>query len=88
MKSELRIETPEGVVFSFTLASPAARAIAWFIDALVVFAGAEIVGRFTALAGLLSQDWARALAMLVYFVVSMAYSMTLEWLWRGYKGGL
>jgi uncharacterized RDD family membrane protein YckC len=87
MKSELHIETPEGVVFSFTLASPVARAMAWLVDALIVLAAAEIVGRFTELAGLLSQDWARALALLSYFLISMAYAIALEWFWRGQTVG-
>ena len=38
--SALRIETPEGVVFSLRLASPVLRALAWGVDALVLAARA------------------------------------------------
>jgi hypothetical protein len=43
MSSALRIETPEGVVFSFTLASPLARFLAWSIDAAVLAAAAQVL---------------------------------------------
>ena len=36
MNSELRVQTPEGITFSFQLAGPVVRCLAWIVDLLVV----------------------------------------------------
>ena len=36
LKSELKIETPEGIQFSYPLAGPISRCLAWILDFLVV----------------------------------------------------
>ena len=38
MNSELRIQTPEGIVFAYPLAGPIVRCLAWAIDFIVVIA--------------------------------------------------
>ena len=82
-QSGLRIETPEGVVFAFQLASPAARALAWALDATIAIAASSTAGKFVNLAGILSVDLAGALGVLLYFVISIGYAILLEWRWRG-----
>jgi uncharacterized RDD family membrane protein YckC len=83
MKSRLSIETPEGITFSFELATPIVRALAWSVDAAAIATISYFVGKFTGAAGILSADWAAALGSAVYFFASMGYAIALEWRWRG-----
>jgi len=82
-ESSLRIETPEGVVFSFELATPVARALAWAVDATAIAALMYGVGKLAALAGVLGNDLVGALTVGGYFAVSVGYGIVLEWRWRG-----
>ena len=81
--SALRIETPEGVVFSLRLASPVLRALAWGVDALVLAAAATVIEKGARVFAMLGTDWATALTVFLYFAASMAYAMIFEWYWRG-----
>jgi len=81
--SSLRIETPEGVVFSLQLATPVLRGLAWSVDGAVILAASIVIGKASGTLAVLGADWASALAGLVYFVASMAYGMAFEWYWRG-----
>jgi uncharacterized RDD family membrane protein YckC len=82
-QSRLSIETPEGVVFSFELATPVSRALAWAIDAAAIVAAGYVVGQVCAAANLFSQDVATAVTTVLYFVISVVYGILLEWRWRG-----
>jgi uncharacterized RDD family membrane protein YckC len=82
-QSALVIETPEGVVFSRVLATPVARALAWAVDASAIGVASTIASRLAAVAGVVSQDWAAALSVLLYFAISIGYGIALEWHWRG-----
>ncbi len=77
------IRTPENVTFEFELAGVASRALAWLIDALVIFAliasSASIIGRFAPLAG----GFAMALISVAVFVAQWWYAALLEWWWGG-----
>jgi uncharacterized RDD family membrane protein YckC len=86
-KALLRIETPEGVVFSFRLATPAARALAWSLDSAIIMAASSAAGKVVAIFGVLSADVAAALSALLYFLISIAYGVVLEWYWRGQTVG-
>lgn len=77
------IKTPEGIVFSQLLAGPVLRFTAWAVDAAVIFAGMILVGYFVAFIRVISVDLAGAASALGYFVISIGYGTTLEWLWRG-----
>ena len=79
----LRIETPEGVVFSLHLATPVLRALAWSVDAAVLIAASLVMGRASGTLAVIGADWANAIATLLYFVSSIAYGMAFEWYWRG-----
>src|SRR5215211_1300013 len=79
----LLIRTPEGVVFSQTLAGPVARFLAWLIDftcTSVLLTALNFIVAFTAV---VSTEFASALSIIFYFTISIGYAMTLEWLWRG-----
>ena len=79
----LEIETPEGVVFSYELATPAARAIAWMIDAAAIAALSHAAGKVAEQVGAVNKDWGGALDALFFFIIQMGYGMVLEWRWRG-----
>ena len=81
--SSLPIETPEGVVFSYELATPVTRALACAVDAVAASGLAYIASKVSAVAGVVSTDWANFLGVVLYFVISIGYSITLEWRWRG-----
>ncbi len=79
----LTIETPEGVAFSYRLATPAARALAWSIDATAIAALSMFAARIANAAGEVAADWAAAVGILAFFAISIAYGIVLEWRWRG-----
>ena len=81
--SRLSIETPEGVVFSFELATPVARALAWAVDAAAIALGGMFVRQVAGLFANLNTDFANAVSVAAYFVVSVVYAILLEWRWRG-----
>jgi uncharacterized RDD family membrane protein YckC len=81
--STLRVETPEGVVFAFGLASPLARALAYAIDLAAIAAVTTVFGKSVQILAILGADWAAALSVLLAFLISMAYGIWLEWRWRG-----
>jgi uncharacterized RDD family membrane protein YckC len=79
----LEIETPEGVRFSLLLAGPLARFLAWIVDAAAIAAIAQIAGYALFWVRLMSADLAQALAIVLFFLVSIGYGIALEWRWRG-----
>jgi uncharacterized RDD family membrane protein YckC len=83
----LRIRTPEGVVFSQTLAGPVVRFSAWFLDLMAISGIMGIIGSLIGLLGLLNRDLAGAVYLVIYFVVSIGYGLAFEWLWRGQTPG-
>jgi uncharacterized RDD family membrane protein YckC len=82
-QARLSIETPEGVVFSFELATPVTRALAWAVDAAAIGLASAMIGQVCQALKILSRDWASAVSVIVYFVISIAYAILLEWRWRG-----
>jgi uncharacterized RDD family membrane protein YckC len=81
--SALQIRTAEGVVFSQLLAGPVTRFMAWLVDLFCISALMTVLGYVLALLKLINPDFAGALSALAYFVISVGYGMTFEWLWRG-----
>ncbi len=80
---ELRIRTPEGIAFSFALAGPITRFLAWLIDLAAISAAGIVLNILFQLLGLISADLARGLLMLSYFAMSIAYGILMEWGLRG-----
>lgn len=81
--SELRIRTPEGITFAYTLAGPVSRAMAAAVDIFCIFALCLIAAQAFSWMALFDQDLFQALALLSYFVVSIGYGIILEWFFRG-----
>lgn len=79
----LTIETPEGVEFSYDLASPVTRGLAWIIDVAAIGILTKSAGKLCGWLGHLNQDWANGIAVILYFVISVGYGIVLEWRWRG-----
>jgi uncharacterized RDD family membrane protein YckC len=86
-QSALVIETPEGVVFSYELATPVTRAFAWVVDALILGVGTYVIGQVASAFQVVDRDFAAALNTLVFFVFSIGYAMGCEWRWRGQTVG-
>jgi uncharacterized RDD family membrane protein YckC len=82
-RSELRIRTPEGIVFAHALAGPVTRCLAAAIDIFSAGVIASVIGRLLGLAGLVNEDLTQALIYIGYFVISIGYSVLMEWAWRG-----
>ncbi|SRR6266446_1184139 len=81
--NRLHVRTPEGILFSFLLASPVARFLAVSIDVACVFTIIWSLRIVVALLGVLHPDAATAFQIIAYFVVSVAYGIGTEWYWRG-----
>jgi len=85
MRSAARhqIETPEGIAFSFELAGPTSRFLAWGIDMLVKYALLATLGGAVLSIGVFGGGVAMAVLFLLYFAVDWGYNITLEYYWRG-----
>jgi uncharacterized RDD family membrane protein YckC len=81
--SALNIRTPEGIVFSQTLAGPVTRFMACFIDQLCIQVVLNAMTILIALIGILSFNFAIAFYVIGFFVVSIGYGILFEWAWRG-----
>ncbi len=79
----LQIRTPDGIVFSQWLAGPMSRFLAWVIDLACIVAASTLLGKFLGILNLISTDFTKALATLLYFAISLGYGIILEWHWRG-----
>jgi uncharacterized RDD family membrane protein YckC len=86
-RKTLLIQTPEGVVFSLTSAGLFSRMLAWAIDGAVVATAASLIGIATAFIALISPDFANALFVILYAVISVGYGIFTEWRWRGQSWG-
>jgi uncharacterized RDD family membrane protein YckC len=53
------------------------------IDMMVIMALTVAISLATSLLGFISADIAQAAGMLIFFSISIGYSMVLEWYWRG-----
>jgi len=82
-QSSLTIETPEGVEFSYEIAMPVTRALAWAVDAAAIAVLSGIVSKVGQGIGSVSADFAGAFSVILYFVISVGYGIVLEWRWRG-----
>jgi uncharacterized RDD family membrane protein YckC len=83
----LFIRTPEGIVFSQTLAGPVTRFFAWLIDQFCIQVAMSLAGILIAILGVVSFNLASALYVIGYFVVSIGYGIFFEWTWRGQTVG-
>ena len=82
-QSALVIETPEGVAFSYRLATPAVRSFAWGLDAMVLAGASYLITQAAGVLRLLGPDWAAGVGTVTFFLFSIAYGILCEWRWRG-----
>jgi uncharacterized RDD family membrane protein YckC len=85
--NRVRVRTPEGVVFTFPLAGPVVRGIAWVMDAVAISVLSSIVSMILMWFALVSVDLTVALMTLLYFIIGTGYAMIFEWSWRGQTPG-
>ncbi len=83
----LTVRTPEGVVFATRLAGPVTRFLAWAVDVMCIGIVSKFASYLVTPLFLLSPDVAQGLVILIYFIVTLAYGILLEWLWRGQTVG-
>jgi uncharacterized RDD family membrane protein YckC len=83
----LQIQTPEGVVFNLTVAGLYTRFLAWAIDGAAITTVSSVIGMLTAFLAVLSPDFAKAITLIAYFVISVGYGIFTEWHWRGQSWG-
>jgi len=81
--NRVRVRTPEGVAFTFALAGPVTRCIAWSLDAIAVATASSIVGMVLIWFAIVSIDLTAAVLTVLFFVLSTGYNLVFEYLWRG-----
>lgn len=79
----LRVTTPEGVEFSFRIASPMLRLGALMIDWALISSVWSIVALILAPLQIISRDAAQGVMIVTYFVLSRGYDVLMDYSWRG-----
>jgi uncharacterized RDD family membrane protein YckC len=87
LTSELLLQTPEGVRFRFRLAGPATRLFALYIDFACILLLSSFVSSIARLFNVISADLFLATETVAYFVLTIGYFMSLEWIFRGQTPG-
>jgi len=77
------VRTPEGVAFSFRLASPLLRLMALMVDWMAVTAAWSLLATIIGVLSIVSRDIAGMVGVVSYFLLSQGYRIAAEWLWRG-----
>jgi uncharacterized RDD family membrane protein YckC len=70
-------------MFQLTLAGPVTRFLAFVIDLGAIGVASSLFALVLRLFAILNVDAIGAIVTLEYFLVSVGYSIALEWLWRG-----
>ena len=81
--NSLIIRTPEGISFTQHLAGPVTRFLSFVIDLAGIAVISTVLSQILLLAAIVSADFALAARTISYFVVTIGYSILLEWSWRG-----
>jgi uncharacterized RDD family membrane protein YckC len=77
------IRTPEGISFTQHLAGPVTRFLAFSIDLAAITVISGLLSQVLLLTAIVNSDFALAARTICYFVVTIGYSILLEWHWRG-----
>ena len=78
-RNVLTIRTPEGIVFSLPLAGAARRFLAWGIDLAITILFGITASTLLSMTPFISPG----IAVILFFVFNIGYSIVLEWFWRG-----
>jgi uncharacterized RDD family membrane protein YckC len=81
--NKLIIRTPEGICFTQYLAGPVTRFLAFAIDLAGIGLISGLLSQVLLLAAMVNTDFALAARTVCYFLVTVGYSILLEWIWRG-----
>jgi uncharacterized RDD family membrane protein YckC len=87
LTNELLLQTPEGVRFRFRLAGPATRLFALFIDFACITLLSSFVTSCARLLNVISADLFFAAVTIAYFILTVGYFLSLEWIFRGQTPG-
>jgi uncharacterized RDD family membrane protein YckC len=79
----LTVRTPEGNAFTFQLAGPCTRFLAWAIDLACILLFNSLFSTVLFGLSLISAGLAQAVLILGNFVVSLGYGIFMEWFFRG-----
>lgn len=80
----LRIRTPEGIVFSYRIATPISRMLAWCIDVAVITAiNTSLIAFLRQIIGAVSMDWAFAVTAISQLFLGLTYWTLAEWKGNG-----
>jgi uncharacterized RDD family membrane protein YckC len=79
----LIVRTPEGIAFTLNLAGPVSRFLALSIDVACIMVLVNVAGAVVDAFRPVSFDATAAISILLFFVISIAYGIVLEWLGRG-----
>ena len=77
----VRVHTPEGITVSLLLASPVTRFLASLVDLMVIMGSMIVLRYVTSALRLVSADFATAVQLAGYFVISIGYGTATEWYW-------
>lgn len=83
----LQVRTPEGVTFSYQLASPVLRLAGLAVDMAAVLAVWGVLSALIKLISVLSEDVAGLVSVVAYFLLTQGYHIMCEWRWRGQSLG-
>ena len=81
--NKLIIRTPEGICFAQHLAGPVTRFLAFAIDLAGIGLISGVLSEVLLLTAIVNPDIALAARTICYFIVTVGYSIFLEWIWRG-----
>ncbi len=79
----LAIRTPEGVEFALPLAGPVSRMMAMIVDLMVVSGISKLIRMVIEPFQIISADFASAIAVVLFFLVTFLYGILCEWLLQG-----
>jgi len=79
----LTIKTPEGIAFSLRLAGPVTRFLAWAVDLGTIVVIMSTLNVVFGILGVISRDFAMAVNIIAYFIVTIGYGILMEWYWQG-----
>jgi len=83
----LRVTTPEGVEFSFRIASPVLRLGALMIDWALISSAWSLLTAIMSPLGLISEDASRGVMIVSYFLLSRGYDVFMDYCCRGQTVG-
>src|SRR5260370_8847071 len=81
--NKLIIRTPEGICFTQYVAGPVTRFLAFAIDLAGIGLISGVLSQVLLLSVIVNTDFALAARTVCYFLVTVGYSIVLEWIWRG-----